>query len=102
MKTLEGLDLLDEVVVKVGPRLEIIGGKAVVIDAERNVVMTKAGFDLIEKDANGNGVLTPVEIIGTPIWSVENKVRKYEVVPFGEVVKKGKKKADKADEAETE
>lgn len=95
MNTFEELDLLDEVVVKVGPRQEIQGGKAVIVDAERNVVMTKEGYNLIEKDENGNGVLMPVAVIGTPKWSVENKVRTYEVVPFEGAGKKTKKaKAD--------
>lgn len=104
MKSFEDLGMLDEVVVKVGPKVEVRGGKVVIVDAERNVVMTKEGFDLIEKDEEGNGILTPVQAIGTPIWSVENKIRTYEIELFGGgSAKKAKKtKADKVEESETE
>ena len=85
MKQYEDLEPLDELVAKVGPKMEYQGNKLVEVDPEREVIYTKAGYEAIDRDDAGNARVIPVEAIGTPRYSTgKNGVRTFKTVKFGE------------------
>ncbi len=63
----------DEVVVKLGAKMDSQNGKTVTIEKERKVVMTKAGFDAIELDEDGHAKTLgrTAELMGTPKYGDE-------------------------------
>jgi hypothetical protein len=110
MKTYDELSDLDEVVVKVGPRLETgPGGKQITVDPAREQVMTKAGYEAIDRDEEGNPTHIPVEVIGYPEWTAAaageasgTTARSFKTIPFATREELAKAKAEAAAKAKAE
>lgn len=69
-KRLEDLLPRDEVMVELGERVSEVNGKQTTVEKKKRVVMTKQGFDEIEKDNDGHGVTLgrSVKLLGTPVY----------------------------------
>lgn len=74
-KTYEELYDHEQIVVRIGPKLAIKNNKPVEIDKERLIMMTKAGFESLDKDENGEHKLTPAKAMGLPVITIEDNPR---------------------------
>ncbi|ARK13059.1 hypothetical protein A6C57_23470 [Fibrella sp. ES10-3-2-2] len=72
-KKLSELKATDEVVVTLGKKTSVANGKLVTIEEERNIVLTKAGYEAIEVDKDGHAKTLgrTIKLIGTPVYKDE-------------------------------
>ncbi|WP_234734793.1 hypothetical protein [Tellurirhabdus bombi] len=59
----------EEIVVKIGPRMQQVGRKSVEVEPEKEIVMTKAGFESLERDDDGELVHVDAVPVGIPVYS---------------------------------
>ncbi|GAB3272793.1 hypothetical protein GCM10027347_44670 [Larkinella harenae] len=90
-KTFEQLFPNDEVVVQFGPRTVEVGRKLQEVDPPRNVIMTVAGWESIDRDEAGEPIHTPAKLLGMPAYktvvdpkSPTGKRKDYDIIPFAE------------------
>lgn len=82
----------DEIVVEVGPRYGMKNKKPIEIEPAREVVMTKAGYQAMDRTEDGEDTLhIPTKLLGTPLYrdvkdkTVPGGIRTdMTVVPFNE------------------
>lgn len=91
-KTFNELAPNEEVVVQFGPRTVEIGRKQVEVDPKREVIMTKAGYESIDRDETGEAIHCPTVLLGTPKYKTVNdplsatgKRQDYDIIPLAEV-----------------
>ncbi|UHG91768.1 hypothetical protein [Spirosoma oryzicola] len=65
-KTYKSLSPVAEIVVEVGPRIKMKGNKPVTVEAARNVVMTKAGYEAMDRNEEGETIHIATEVLGIP------------------------------------
>lgn len=90
-KTYEQLPLHAEVVVQVGPRIRMQKNKPVVVEEARNVIFTKAGFDMMDRDDEGDTTHCLTQLLGIPRYKTvedptipDGKRTEFEVLYFRE------------------
>ena len=67
-KTFESLFPTDEIVVEVGPRQRVQNNKVVTVEEAREVVFTKAGYSLMDRDDDGETIHIPTKVVGIPSY----------------------------------
>lgn len=105
------LGMLAEVVVRVGPRQRMQKNKLVTVEEARNVLMTKTGYEQMDRDEEGETKHILSEVIGIPNYitvdapdTPEGTRKDFEVLHFkdgaGRVNPKAKPETEEADEDE--
>lgn len=92
-KTYEELFGWEQIVVQVGPRRSIVGNEVVDVEGTRLNLMTKDGYETLERDTKGNTKGLPVKAMGTPIITETEdprapggKKRELSYLPFAVIV----------------
>lgn len=106
-KTYKALSPIAEIVVEVGPRIKMKGNKPVVVEAARNVVMTKAGYEAMDRNEEGETIHIATEVLGIPDYKTvedhstpEGTRKDFDVLYFTDGAGPEKPEAEEEEEEE--
>jgi hypothetical protein len=68
-KTYSELEYHEEVVVQVGPRMRMHNNKAIEVEPARHVVFTKAGFEAMDRNQDGETTHIATGLLGIPEYT---------------------------------